>query len=53
MNRDKTGPNGEGPKTGRGLGDCDEKDVITSEDEKTYNNERRKRPSKWKSGFFW
>jgi len=22
-NKDKTGPNGEGPGTGRGLGDCD------------------------------
>jgi len=22
-NRDKTGPNGDGPRTGRDLGDCD------------------------------
>jgi len=24
-NRDKTGPQGEGPKTGRGMGDCENK----------------------------
>ena len=25
-NRDKTGPQGEGPKTGRGMGECGSKD---------------------------
>jgi hypothetical protein len=25
MNRDKTGPEGKGPRTGRGLGDCPKK----------------------------
>ena len=29
-NKDKTGPQGEGPKTGRGLGDCGNKNVERS-----------------------
>ena len=28
---DKTGPQGKGPKTGRGLGDCDDKKSSQSE----------------------
>jgi len=34
MNRDKTGPEGEGPRTGRGLGDCPEptEDKESTED---------------------
>ncbi|MEA3378230.1 MAG: DUF5320 domain-containing protein, partial [Nanoarchaeota archaeon] len=29
-NRNKTGPNGDGPRTGRGLGDCLDKKVENS-----------------------
>lgn len=31
--KDRTGPEGKGPKTGRGLGDCDHKDVKDIEKE--------------------
>ena len=38
--KDKTGPEGKGPKTGRGLGDCSPEDVkdIEKETEKAYDN---------------
>lgn len=37
--KDKTGPEGKGPKTGRGFGNCDPKDVkdIEKETEDAYN----------------
>lgn len=37
---DKTGPEGKGPKTGRGLGKCSDKDVkeIEKETSDIYNN---------------
>ena len=41
--RDKTGPDGEGPKTGRGLGNCDEKDIEKETDAITKNVLRRHR----------
>ena len=34
---DKTGPQGKGPKTGRGLGDCDDK--KSSQSTSSQNNE--------------
>jgi len=36
-NRDKTGPNGRGPRTGRGLGDCE----ITNQDSNQETRPRR------------
>ena len=35
MNRDKTGPNGQGPRTGRGLGDCVMNECAVEEDNKS------------------
>ena len=32
MNRDKTGPEGNGPRTGRGFGDCEVPDTPAEED---------------------
>lgn len=32
-NNDGTGPEGEGPKTGRGLGDCEEPEETTEPEE--------------------
>ncbi len=41
-NFDGTGPNGEGSKTGRGLGDCDEKNVNKNISRKNTGRRRRK-----------
>jgi hypothetical protein len=43
-NLDGTGPNGEGPKTGKGLGDCDSKnDKVEFSDEEDEEIEKEKK----------
>lgn len=44
--RDRTGPEGKGPKTGRGLGPCDDKD--TKQSDRPRRGRRNRRP--WGKG---
>jgi len=48
---DKTGPDGEGPKTGRGLGDCEPRNRIPKNQEPHQPTERMPRPRGGR-GFF-
>lgn len=36
---DRTGPNGEGPRTGRGLGDCPTNQNVKTDDKQVNNND--------------
>ena len=55
--RDKTGPDGKGPKTGRGLGDCDVNTDVDNDPrlKKMVNwrlfRNRRRRPSDRRNGY--